>query len=195
MGLQPVKTTVSSGVPVWQKVLEVAQGGFILDNSVLTDGDTVKAGTPIGINESTRKAKVVKTAQLHANALNSDTDYQVEKGHHFKVGDKVGKTEGGAAYAITAIDTSNADYDVITVGTTLGVALTAGDVLFESSASGGSAAAVAVTPNGLLYDDVDVADGASLSVVLRGTVYDRRIPAAGSVVKAKIPQIIFSQSY
>lgn len=196
MGLQPQKTTVNSGVPVFQKVLETAQGGFVLDDSVLPAGNTVKAGTPISINEATRKAKVSKVAEVYANASNSATSFQVKKTHQFKVGDYIAKAVGGAAYAITAIDTSNASYDTVTVGTTLGVALTAGDALFQSSATGASAAVVANTPNGLLYEDTDVSNGASVSVVLRGTVYDRRIPLIGSVVKALIPSnIIFSQSY
>jgi hypothetical protein len=194
--LQPVKTTVNDGIPVFQKVIENAQGGFVLDDSVLTADETISAGQPVGFDESTRKAKVVKVAQVYENATNSATTIKVYKNHHFKVGDYIAKTAGGAAYAITAIDSSNASYDVLTVGTTLGVALTADtDVLFESSATGASAAAYKVTANGLLYNDTIVATGASVSVVLRGTVYARRVPAVPAAVKTAIPQIIYSQSY
>lgn len=193
MGLHLKKESAKSGKVIFQKVLETARGGFTLDTSGLTEGDTVAAGTPVQFDETTRKAKVLKTAKVYENAGAAATQYKVEKGHNLAVGDKVGKTVGGAAYAITAIDTSNADYDVITVGTTIGAA-TAGDALFQSSASGATAGALNVSANGLLYDDVEVSEDASLSVVLRGTVYARRI-AVPSDVQSDLPLIIFSNSY
>lgn len=48
---------------------------------------------------------------------------------------------------------------------------------------------------GLLYDSVKVEEGANVAVVLRGTVYERRIPAVSNTIKGKIPLIIFSQSF
>lgn len=196
MGLQPVKTSSGTGIPVFQTRLEMAQGGFVLDDSTLTAGNTVKAGQPLGFDESTRKAKVVKLAKVYENAISSATAIKVYKGHHFKVGDYIAKTAGSAAYAITVIDTSNASYDTLTVGTTLGVALTADtDVLFQSSATGASAAAYSVTAKGLLYEDTVVEAGAAVGVVLRGTVYERRVTLATAAVKAAIPHIIYSQSF
>lgn len=193
--LQPVKTTVNGGIPVWQNRIETVQGGFTLDASLLTAGDTVKAGQALGYDESTRMAKVVKQAKVYENATNSATAIKVYKGHHLKQGDYVALTVGGAAYAITAIDATNAAYDTLTVGTTLGVALTADtSVLFQSSATGASAAAYSVTAKGLLYEDVTVATGASVSIVSRGTVYERRVPAATAVSKAAMPHIIYSSS-
>lgn len=59
MGLTPIKTTVSAGVPVFQSVVEVAQGGFSLDATGLTAGATLAAGTAIIVDEATRKATVV----------------------------------------------------------------------------------------------------------------------------------------
>ena len=58
MGLVPVKTTTSTGVVVFQSVTEVAQGGFSLDSTGLTLGNTLAAGTAIVINEATRKATI-----------------------------------------------------------------------------------------------------------------------------------------
>ncbi|WP_430827288.1 hypothetical protein [Chryseobacterium indologenes] len=49
-------------------------------------------------------------------------------------------------------------------------------------------------PKGLLYEDVVIDDNTSVDIVLRGTVYARRIPALTDALKAKMPQIIFSQS-
>lgn len=198
MDLQPKKTVAAGESQVWQRVYETAQGGFALDITGLTTlaaTAVLKAGTPVGFDESTRKARVVKIAVLHANATNSATTYQVKKGHNFIVGEYMGATAGGAAYAITDIDTSNADYDVLTVGTTLGVALTAGTGLFQSSATGASAAAYIVTPRGLLFEDLTPATDKTVSVVIRGTVYARRIPALSSAIRALVPNILFSESY
>ncbi|GAA4328531.1 hypothetical protein GCM10023184_18460 [Flaviaesturariibacter amylovorans] len=180
---------------MWQRQPETASGGFALAGYALLAAATVAAGTPVAFDEATRTATVLKTAKLAANATNVATTYNVEKGHHFKVGDNFGAVIGGKAYPITAIDTSNANYDVFTVGTTLGVALVAGDALFQSSATGASAAALMVTPNGLVYEGITVEENAPLSAVIRGTVYERRIPAIPSAVKSGIPNIIFSKSF
>lgn len=194
MGLHLKTDSAQSGKVIWQKVLETVRGGFTLDTSGLTIGATIPAGTPVEYNEQTRKAKVLKTARVVTTTGASPTQYQVEKGHDLKVGNYLGnKTTGSAAYAITAIDTSNANYDVVTVGTTIGAA-SEGDALYVSTATGASASALGITPNGLLYDDVEVSKDATISVVVRGTVYARRI-AAPTAVRANMPQIIFSTSF
>ncbi|MDO6389004.1 hypothetical protein Q4E40_02610 [Pontibacter sp. BT731] len=59
MGLAPIKTSVSAGVPVYQKVAEVLQGGASLDATGLTAGSVLAAGTAIIVDEATRKATVV----------------------------------------------------------------------------------------------------------------------------------------
>lgn len=184
------KTTVNSGAVLFQKVLEVAQGGFTLDDSGFSVGATITAGTPIGFDETTRLAKVAKVAVLHADAANNATTYQVKKGHYFKVGSSI-NLAGGTARAITVIDTSNAGYDVLTVGTTIGAAASAGANVFISDAG-------YTAVKGLLYSDVvlDANGLADIAVVLRGTVYDRRIVAPiPASVKTSLPLIIFSQSF
>lgn len=198
MSLQPVRTIGAGDIEVWQNVFETALGGFTLDTTGLTtlaSGSVLKAGLPFGFDESTRKARCIKVATLYANATNSATTYQVLKGHNAIVGEYFGYTVGGAAYAITVIDTSNAAYDVLTVGTTLGVAITAGNVLFQSSATGASAAALIVTPRGALKEDTDPLANETLSVVIRGTLYHRRVPTWPSAVKTALPSILLSESY
>lgn len=59
MGLEPVKTTVNTGVVVFQRVDTMLQGGASLDATGLTAGDTLAAGTAIIVDEATRKATVV----------------------------------------------------------------------------------------------------------------------------------------
>ncbi len=196
MGLKLKREFGVDQIPIFQKEFEVAQGGFKLETTGLPPDELVTPGTPVGFDEVTRKVTVLKTAVLYANATDTATNYQVKKGHFLTVGEDLGAEIGGAAYAITAIDTSNADFDVITIGTNLGVALTVGDVLFKSSANGAAAGALHLEPKGLLFDNVKIEDNASCGVVLRGTVYKRRV-ANGihpAVIDA-LPLIVFSESY
>jgi hypothetical protein len=195
MGLTMKREISAGGVPVFQNNTENAMGGFALDVTGLATGATIPAGTVMGYDEATRKAKVLKVAKVQANAGNTATDVQVEKGHLVAVGDYLAAVIGGKAYAVTAIDTTNADYDKLTVGTTLGVALTAGDALFVSSATGASAALYATVAKGLLYQEVKVGENEPVAIAVRATVYERRIPIVTAAIKALLPNIIFSQSY
>jgi hypothetical protein len=191
-----LKRTYTDGeIPVFQKEIEVAQGGFILDKANLAANASIPAGTCLTYNEATRVAKVVKTATVNATAAANATTYQIKKGHTFLVGDNVAKTVGGAAFAITAIEVG-ATHDVITVGTTIGAAAEF-DVLFQSSATGATAAVLVDTPKGLLRSPLDLVAGFSQEVgaVIRGTVYERRIPGASVTMKAAMPHIVFSQSF
>ena len=195
MGLGHTKTTVTPQVEVFPKVLENAQGGFTLYNTALTAGDTVYRGTVMGYDESTRYAKVVKQAILYEAAENDDVAYKVKKGHHFKVADIFAYVVGGAAYAITEITTTETAYDTITIGTTLGVAIEAGEVLFQAETAGSDTASLLVEPKGLLYEDTVVAANEPVSVLIKGTAYKRRLPcgACDAVVTA-LSHIVFSES-
>jgi len=145
-----------------------ATGGFTLDKTNLKEGaDFLDKGAVMNVNFATRIAKVVKTAVVNTNATSSATAILVNKMHQLKVGDYIGKTVGGAAYAISAIDTTNAAYDTVTVATTLGVALTAGDVLFQSSATGAAAAAESNVANSILLHDTALEEVTTLNVGLQ----------------------------
>jgi len=193
--LGPKKTSATQPIPVWQKVLETAYGGFTLDKTGLTDGMLIPGGSPFGYDESTRKARVIKQATMFSDAGGTDTAYNVKKGHNLAIGEYISPAVGGKAYAITAIDiTTYADHDVVTVGTSLGAALT-GAVLFQSSATGATAGALIVAPRGLSYEDYYVEDNKDVAITLRGTVFERRVPATLAAIKALMPNIIYSQSY
>lgn len=189
--LQIKKGYASAGIPIWQsKNTQVAQGGFTLDDSAFaTEGIVIPAGTPIGFDESTRKAMVAKLAVAQAGATNTATEYKVLKGHLLAVGMSI-KSGTSAAKAITAIDTTNADYDLVTVAETLGVVVAIGASIFVDDAGYKDL-------KGLLYEDVFIDSNgvADVAVVLRGTVYARRIVPVPATIQAKLPLIIFSQSY
>lgn len=195
MGLGLKRTSGVGSVPVFQgtgKDLSLAQGGFGLDITGLIAGSILMSGTPMIFDEATRLAKPLVTAKVYETAGGAAVVYKVAKKSQVKVGDYLASVQGGKAYAITVVDTSNASYDSVTVGTTIGAA-TAGDTLFVSSATGATAAAHA-TINGLLYADALVAAGESVSAVIRGTVYARRVPYTADIA-ADLPHIIFSQSF
>lgn len=190
------KRTDSTGdIPVFQgtgKDIQLAQGGFYLEKSGLPDGTIVKAGTPMVFNEATRKATVLVTGVVVEAAAADATTYKVAKGHSFKVGDNFAAKPSAAAYPITGIDTSNADYDTITVGTTIG-AINANSMVFASTETGASNSSFGGV-NGLLYQDRKIEAGVSCSVVIRGTVYARRVPYSTELAAA-LPHIIYSQSF
>jgi hypothetical protein len=196
MSLQPVKTIISTGIPVFQNQdeLRLVQGGFTLDTNGLILNNSIAAGHAMTYDELTRKAKPVKSAELYANATNVAVTYQVKKGHTFAVGDFIAFVTGGAAHTITVIDTSNALYDVITVDVTLGTVQVAGDVIFQSSAAGAAAGAVKDAAKGVLFSDTNIAVDEPLSVVVVGMVYERRVQKASAYAKAAMPNIIYSQS-
>lgn len=177
----------TSGIPIFQNVIETAQGGFTLNDGSLVAGTIIPAGTVVGYDESTRIAVIAKGGVLQNAALNSDVTYRILKGSNAAIGQSV-NLPGGTARAITAIDVSNANYDLITVGTTIGVAAAVGVGLFVSD-NGINAV------KGLLWHDHEYASGEDIAVVLRGTVYENRIPPVPASIKALIPVIIFSKSF
>lgn len=138
MGMTVSRRKETSTVRVIMHRIADIRGGVSLVTTELAQ-NFVKEGTPISLPDSNGKCHVVKFAKVQANATNSDTDIKVHKGHNFKVGDIVCAVENGKAYAISAITTTNSGYDVITVETTLGVALTADtSFIFQAKAAGAS---------------------------------------------------------
>lgn len=109
---------IRGGVSV--KVSELG-GDFLNEGAVLSAPDN-------GI------CHVVKIAVLSAEATETETDIKVNKGHNFKVGDFIMADEGGKAYAITSIITTEKTYDTIKVKTSLGVKIEKGGFIIESAA-------------------------------------------------------------
>lgn len=195
MGLGYKRTDSTGDIPVWQgtgKDIQLAQGGFYLEKGGLPVGTIIKAGTPMVFNETTRKAMFLATGKVVENAAADALSYKVAKGHTLKVGDNFAAKPQSAAYPITVIDKSHVDYDLVTLGTTIG-AVTANSLVFGSSTTGAANSSFGAV-NGLLYRDQKIDDGESCSVVIRGTVYARRVPYSKELETA-LPRIIYSQSF
>jgi len=191
--MQNTLTTETRGVIAFQTKLETIPGGRTVAIADVVE-DILYAGTPIGVDSSTKLGHIVKCAEMQATASNSDTDYLVLKGHNFKVGDHICAEEGAKAQTITSVTTTETDYDTLTVGTSIGTEVLDGAYLYQSAAASQSTGSdLKYDPEGLIGEDIDMTadDNHLVSVVLRGSVIVDNIPPIGGVITAKLPLIRF----
>lgn len=179
------KTLTATGVPVFQQVLEVAQGGFTLDTEGLTEGAVIVAGTPMTFDEATRKAKkasagTAATAGAEAGYYDAEAE---DDGALLVVADDAGAGE----VLLTTVQASYRGSKIIA----------ADDYVVLVAEPTEATAEVPSDAKGLLAEDVVIGANTSLAVVTRGTVYERRITdvSVTALQKAAMPNIIFSQSY
>lgn len=151
-----------------------AGGGSIamadLDKSV---SDCVAPGFFVG-RDANGLFHLLVAAILFADAAVDAKTYHVKKSSQFKVGQFVttGDVAGAKAYAITAIDRSKPEYDVITVGTSLGVALSAGQTLHQVKAedAAGGEGEIMFPPYGVAKNEIDLTKShADSGISVRGT--------------------------
>ncbi|NLO70221.1 MAG: hypothetical protein GX102_04615 [Porphyromonadaceae bacterium] len=113
------------------------------------------------------------SAVLVEAAVDTAKTLKVKKGSQLQVGKFIaGDEEGSKAYAVTKIDTANADYDEVTIGTALGVALDAGDSVYEVKAEDatGGEGELPVIPIGLGKNEIDLSKNhAETGVSVRGS--------------------------
>lgn len=139
-----------------------AQGGFTLIANVLSGLSVLLKGAPLAVDYTARTAKVVKTATVIAGG--DATNTRVSKGSSFKIGSVISQAVGAIAVAITAIDATNAAYDVLT-HLTVTTAFTAGNVVFEADAVGATSAYL-YTANALLSDNAKIAGSVTVTAVI-----------------------------
>lgn len=176
-------------------VLEDIPGGGVVDpDDFKTTTLVMGEGALLGV-DSNGILHLTKTAKIQANASSSATDYRVLKGHEFKVGDfVVDSALTGAAYAITGITTTETAYDTITVGTTLGHAVTTADCLVQAVAQASAGAGVYfASPIGIALNAVDLTkDNLGCGLMVRGTVNESLLPyTVDADIKAKLPLVRF----
>lgn len=132
---------------IWRGECKMLPGGFkpVQEFPV---GTVLQRGTPVYVDFEEMTAAVCKTAKVLTGG--TTTAPRVSKGHYFVVGDVVTKDgDGKASPTISKIDTSNADYDVITLSAEY-TGLAAGDTLVESE----------------IYSDTDVSSKYEPNMVL-----------------------------
>ena len=106
----------------------------------------------------------LKAARLVEAITAESTSMTVAKDSGFAVGDVV--ASGAVGVAITAIDSSHDDYDILTV--TLGVALAAGAVVYEAAAASANAAQPKVVPAYVLGTFLPANCGDELAKLVNG---------------------------
>ena len=127
-------------------------GGYDIDKTSLPEGAThLLKGTVMAYDASTGKVKLVHTAKVYEKANQSAVSIKVEKGGSLKVGDTInGK-------AVSVIDTSNTNFDVITIEA-IDEAIEKGTVIADANAP---------KAIGLTYASVKLDDMPSCSVTLQ----------------------------
>lgn len=145
---------------VFQHKVADIRGGVSVKISEL-GGDYLREGAVLSAPDN-GICHVVKIAEVVAEVGASGTSIKVKKLHNFKVGDFVMSDEGGLAYAITAIDDSNKEYDTITVGTTLGEISKGGFLIEASAESSSTTSALKYTPLSLVGTGKPVVSGQNL---------------------------------
>lgn len=141
------KTQAQGHTPeIWRGECKILPAGFKpVQNFPI--GTTLHRGTPLFVDFEAMSAAVCKTAKVLAGG--TTTAPRVAKGHYFVVGDvvmKLGTTDKSPI--IKSIDTTNSDYDVITLQSAI-TGLAAEDILVEASeyvAAGDGTEAVPAAP-------------------------------------------------
>lgn len=194
MAIEFKKQTFSGKTPViWRGECKILPGGF-KPKQTFPVGTVLRRGLPIQVDFDEMSAGVVKIAKVLDGG--TTTDARVSKGHLFAVGDKVQKLGTATSTTVSKIDTSNADYDVLTFAAAIS-GLAAGDSIQESD--GQSSAKPLYTPNMVVGADLEfkgtgipTIDAAYEAVVLYNNV-DYPIPAdwlQGVTLKSN-PNILF----
>ena len=194
MAIEFKKQAFSGKTPViWRGECKILPGGF-KPKQTFPVGTVLRRGLPIQVDFDDMSAGVVKIAKVLDGGTTSAA--RIGKGHLFVVGDKVQKLGTTTSTTVNKIDTTNADYDVITFAAAIS-GLAAGDSIQESD--GQSSAKPLYTPNMVVGADLEfkgtgipTIDAAYEAVVLYNNV-DYPIPAdwlQGVTLKSN-PNILF----
>lgn len=136
-------------------------GGFNLVTTSLKNVKAIPPLTPLVLDFKARTATPVINVEL-AEKFTSGTSMKIKKGSLAYAGMYIGDGTNGAT--VSAIDTSNEDYDTLTIDEFESTP-DKGEVLFEASAADGTAAKA--TANALNYAWTKVEDGATVTAIGR----------------------------
>ena len=114
------------------QTLHHKRGAYKLNTTGLTIGSKLPRFTPVQANLATRMVDVVKNVLVVEDAANDATSIKIKKGSLAYVGMSLGAKSNTAV--VSAIDTSNANYDTLTIAAAFGEAVANGDILYEAVA-------------------------------------------------------------
>lgn len=138
MAIEFKKTDYAGHFPeFWRGEAKILPGGFKPAQTPPT-GTVLRKAVPLYVDFDNMTAAICKTATILTGG--TTTKVRVPKGHYFAVGDTVSKHgDGTSAPTISAVDTSNTEYDVLNLSSGIS-GITAGDVIVESVMPSGEGA-------------------------------------------------------
>lgn len=154
MGVKFEGKSYAGNMPVfWRGEAKILPGGYKLLQT-FPKGTVIPKGTPLHIVIGTLTAAVSKYAKVVSGG--TATKPRVPKGTLFQINDIVMKEGETTGVTVSSIDTSNADYDVLTLSSAIS-GLVADDVLIEATATSSSAAKY--EPNAVVGEDTEPLSG------------------------------------
>lgn len=128
----------------------------------------------------------LKCYEVVEDAASDATSIKIKKGSGIASGDVIGKGKKGVAS--TALDTTTSDaYDIVTVS--LGVAVSAGDRLYEAYAASASSAKPKYEPVFVLGESIPANSGDKLVKLVNGANVRKETIAIADDVLALMPMI------
>ena len=164
---------------VIEQVFAEKSGGGI----VVTDDKPILQDTAVYADGA--KFKPIKGYQLVKAVGAEDTTIQIAKGSNVAPNDFIGY--GKKSVKATAVDTSNADYDVVTV--TMGVEIAKGTVLYEAGSASASGATPKATPVYIIGNDIPANSGECPVRLINGANLRKETAPIAPEVAALIPTI------
>lgn len=144
------------------RTLHHKAGPYKLVDESLTKGMVLPRFTPVQADLSNRTCVVVKNVKVLEDADAEATEIKVAKDSLVVVGMVLGTGKKGAT--VSAIDKTESAYDKITLAAAFGEKVTAGQVLFEASAAGGTKPKN--TANFVIYEQTKIDDGITLVALI-----------------------------
>lgn len=164
---------------VIEQVFAEKPGGGV----VVTDNAPILQGTAVYTDGD--KFKPIKSYRLVQAVLAEDTTIRIAKGSNVSANDFIGYSS--KAVKATAVDTSNSEYDVVTV--TMGVAIPKGTALYEAGSASASGAKPKATPIYVIGNDIPVNSGDCLVRLINGANLRKETAPIAPEVAALIPTI------
>ena len=185
-------------VPIWLHTDEFYPAGCTLNGQ--KNGETIPAGVPVYVPKMGAEAIVLETFEVVGAVAATDTSVVLKSVGGFVQPAKdlvVGKASNGvvakalALPEVTSVGSGDheGEYTFTITANALGV-LSDGDILVAAVEAGSNKAQA--FPTGLLLEDVYIGNvGATGTVVTRGQVLAKRIPAVPAVYKPYLSGITF----
>lgn len=148
MAIEFKRTAMSGHTPeIWRGECKMLPAGY-KPVQAFASGTVIHRGTLLYVDEENLTAAVVKLATVLKGSTTKTV--RVAKGNLFAVGDVITKYGDGASTpTISAIDTTNDDYDAMTLSAGI-TGLAENDIIVESAAVSDGNATAKYTPNAIV---------------------------------------------